>query len=492
MMDNKPFSISILGLLFVSLSMFWSTGLAIFLSLTVPLLAHGEDRPPVAFDQHVTFVTDQPVTITLTGDDPDGDRLTIFNIGTFPEHLWLIPTSIASASCFYSGSCSFVSESGFIGTDSLTFSVGSSPDGVFTTSAPRPAPATITIDIVDSLPGPVAFPQHITWVPDTPVGITLTGNDPEGDFLTYAITSGPTNGQLSVVGDSLTYTPDPSFAGQDSFLFTASDANTTSAPAAITINLVSNPAIVSSVLPGSRSVSVNGPATAFATILNTGPVTATQCSIASTANIPADFLYQTTDPITNEPTGTANTAVDIASGAGQTFLVALTPNSELVEEVVQFQFGCTNADPAPVIVGVNTLLLSASFSPTPDIIAANATINNDGIVTILGETGMGVFAVATANVGASVPITVSANTGSVTLPIDLLVCETDPTTSACLADPGVEVTTTIESNATPTFGVFVVGDGTVPFDPANNRIFVRFTDEFGRTRGLTSVAVRTL
>jgi len=73
----------------------------------------------------------------------------------------------------------------------------------------------------------------------------------------------------------------------------------------------------------------------------------------------------------------------------------------------------------------------------------------------------------------------------------VLVCETNPATGVCLAGPGPEVTTTIESNATPTFGVFVVGGGAVPFDPANNRIFVRFTDSGGVTRGSTSVAVRT-
>jgi hypothetical protein len=53
------------------------------------------------------------------------------------------------------------------------------------------------------------------------------------------------------------------------------------------------------------------------------------------------------------------------------------------------------------------------------------------------------------------------------------------------------VTTTINANATPTFGIFVQGSGNVPFDPAANRIFVRFKDSGAVTRGSTGVAVRT-
>ena len=42
---------------------------------------------------------------------------------------------------------------------------------------------------------------------------------------------------------------------------------------------VAAPTIVAAVLPASRSVSVGTPATAFATIINTGPDTATSCRI---------------------------------------------------------------------------------------------------------------------------------------------------------------------------------------------------------------------
>jgi hypothetical protein len=60
-----------------------------------------------------------------------------------------------------------------------------------------------------------------------------------------------------------------------------------------------------------------------------------------------------------------------------------------------------------------------------------------------------------------------------------------------MGTPEPTVATTINAGDTPTFGIFVSGSGTVPFDPANNRVFVRFVDSGGAPRGATSVAVRT-
>jgi hypothetical protein len=70
-------------------------------------------------------------------------------------------------------------------------------------------------------------------------------------------------------------------------------------------------------------------------------------------------------------------------------------------------------------------------------------------------------------------------------------CQTNSATGQCISAIGPNVTTQINVNATPTFGIFVQGNGNVPFDPAANRIFVRFRDGSGVTRGSTSVAVRT-
>jgi hypothetical protein len=247
---------------------------------------------------------------------------------------------------------------------------------------------------------------------------------------------------------------------------------------------------LAAVLPASRSVAVGNTATAFATIINTGTSAATACGIAPDPSLPINFSYQTTNPATNALTGNLNTPVNLAPGASQSYVIAVTPTSTFPPIFVDFAFFCANANAAPVTTGLNTLLLSAATAPVPDIVALAAS-GDPGIVDIPGASGAGAFAVATVNVGASGAITASANTGSATLPVTLTICQTDPTSGNCLAAPAASVATTINASQTPTFGIFVAGSGTVPFDPANSRVFVQFADSGGTVRGETSVAVRT-
>jgi hypothetical protein len=253
--------------------------------------------------------------------------------------------------------------------------------------------------------------------------------------------------------------------------------------------------LLAAVLPSSRSVQVGTPATAFATIINTGTSPATACQISPGTTLPADFAFQTTNPATNAVTGTVNTPVDIpANNGAQTFVFAFTPTAAIPATDVPLSFFCANAMAAPVVSGLNTLLLSASTTPVPDIVALSATLKNDGIVNIPGTTGTGVFAVATVNLGAGGTITVSADTGVVALPVSIALCQTNPSTGVCV-NPTVPTTspvvTAINANETPTFGFFITGTSTVAFAPATNRIFVRFKDAGAVPRGSTSVAVRT-
>jgi hypothetical protein len=249
--------------------------------------------------------------------------------------------------------------------------------------------------------------------------------------------------------------------------------------------------LLAALLPSSRSVQVGVAATTFATIINRGSTTAASCGITLRSNIPAIGFFEITDPFTNQLTGFPNTPVEIPAGGAQSFFVGLTPTQAFGPTDVQMNFDCANTDPAPIASGLNTLLLSASATAVPDILALAVTPTNDGIVNIPEAIGTGVFSVATMNLGASGSITASADTGSAILPLNIYLCETNPANGQCISEIGSSLTTQINTNAAATFGIFVQGNGYVPFGPAGNRIFVRFKDSEAMIRGSTSVAVRT-
>ena len=247
---------------------------------------------------------------------------------------------------------------------------------------------------------------------------------------------------------------------------------------------------LAAVLPSSRSVRVGVTATAFATIINQGPSTARDCRIVLVSNIPATFTFQTTNPATNAVTGTPNTPVDIPAGGNQSFVLGLTPTAPFSARDIELSFVCANTAPAVITKGLNTFFCSASATAVPDVVALVATVNNTGIVNISGPTGTGAFAVAIANVGTTGRITVKTDTGDTSLPVVVLACRTDAS-GRCMDAPRSTLTLDVGENAFVSFGLFVTGQGPVALDPANHRIFVRFVDDSGETRGSTSVAVQT-
>jgi hypothetical protein len=249
-------------------------------------------------------------------------------------------------------------------------------------------------------------------------------------------------------------------------------------------------AIAASSLPSSRSVQVGSLASAFATMINTGSAALTDCSIAPRTSVAADFAYWTTDAA-NVPVGTPNTPVDIAAGGFQNYIFGFLPTAPISPTEVELDYDCTNSEPAPVTAGLNTLLLSASTTAVADMVALAITPTGDGILNLPGTSGSNAFSVATVNTGGTDTITATPET-TVALPVALSICETDPNDGTCLSAAASSTTSTVNAGFTPTYSVFATATGTVPFDPAVNRIVVTFTDGGGAVRGSTSVAVQTL
>ena len=250
--------------------------------------------------------------------------------------------------------------------------------------------------------------------------------------------------------------------------------------------------LVASVLPTSRSIQVPSTATVFATIINTGRVAATECGPSLPEGIDADFSFQTTDPATNLVVGTPDTAVDLAPGASQTFLLGVTPRSVLAATDVAIDFSCGNVPAARTASGINTLLLSADDDPVADIVALALTVSADGVLRLDEPGQYGFFAIASVNVGVGDELTLTADTGAVAQPVDFLLCQTDPVTSVCInpSVPGPDsVTVVIGAAETPTFAIFARAASLIGLDPSTRRVYARFFDTGGSVRGSTSVAL---
>ena len=180
-----------------------------------------------------------------------------------------------------------------------------------------------------------------------------------------------------------------------------------------------------------------------------------------------------------------------AAGASQPFLLTLVPSLTFAPETVAFNFTCSNTDPAPTILGFNTLLLSSSKTLVPNLLSYTTTTSDDGILHIPGTTGTTNFYVTATNYGANGTIKISANTGSKALPVTLTVCETRILAPKCISGAKPSMSVTMTPGLEMDFAVFAKGTGTIPASFATNRIFVQFADKTGAVRGLASVALQT-
>jgi hypothetical protein len=239
----------------------------------------------------------------------------------------------------------------------------------------------------------------------------------------------------------------------------------------------------SAVLPSSRAVVVGDTVTVFGNLINGGDTGATDCSVSILPQgNPAGivFSYRAFQSDNATPAAPADTPVDVPGHASQAFVLSLTPTNTFSGTDIKFNFACSGGFRASVIKGVNTLFLTSAAVATPDIITIGATPTNDGIVHIASLGGAEVMSVSAVNIGAGAgvaPIIVAPDTGDIPLPLDLFICETDPSTSVCKNPPSTTVSTVIGASAS-TFAVFANstrGAG-VPNFPDMARLHLRYYD----------------
>ncbi len=86
---------------------------------------------------------------------------------------------------------------------------------------------------------PIAYYQTVNVDEDSSIDILLQASDPNGDELTFTLTSSPENGAVNAIAGSpeVVYTPNQDFNGTDSFSFTVTDGTWTLGVGLVTINV---------------------------------------------------------------------------------------------------------------------------------------------------------------------------------------------------------------------------------------------------------------
>ena len=191
---------------------------------------------PIATDDAYETNEDVPLAVPAPGvlandTDADGDALTAI-VRDGPSHgtLTLAPN----------GSFTYTPTANFNGADSFRYEAS---DGTL-----RSGPTTVRITVHPVNDAPAAVDDEYATNEDEPLvvaaaaGVLANDTDVDGDALSAALVSGPSQGTLTLdPSGAFTYTPDPDSYGPDSFTYRATDPSGAGSTATVFITVESVP-----------------------------------------------------------------------------------------------------------------------------------------------------------------------------------------------------------------------------------------------------------
>jgi hypothetical protein len=195
------------------------------------------------------LVVSGPVTVTVTVDPAADAPIANDDAGTTPEEVALALAVLVN-DVDVDGDPLTVDAvtqgaNGTVTTDGTTVTYTPDPDwhGIDTfsytvTDGTATDIGTVTVTVTPVNDPPAVVDDAITTVEDTPVAVTVLGNDADvdGDPLTVTAVTQGSHGSVATDGVTVTYTPDPDWTGSDTVTYTVTDGALTAA-ATVTVTV---------------------------------------------------------------------------------------------------------------------------------------------------------------------------------------------------------------------------------------------------------------
>ena len=227
----------------------------------------------------------------------------------------------------------------------------------------------------------IALNGEFTTTADTPVVITLTGNDPDGDTLAFSVLTPPTDGSLGTITPqtattaNVTYTPNMGHPGSDNFTFQVMDDDGNTDSATISITVVNSDIAVSKI--------VNAPVlfeggrityTVSAGNQGTSPLTNIVISDVLPANL-TYFGHSTSAGSYNSGTGNWS-ILNIGVGVTHTLAIYLDINAGTAGQTITNTAEFVSMDQADANPANNSQSVNFTVQPLVDIVTVKEVDNS--------------------------------------------------------------------------------------------------------------------
>ena len=439
---------------------------------TVEVTVGAVNDPPVAVNDAAVTNEEMPVIIPVLANDSDvdGDPLTVTTASAPNGEVVINPD----------GTVIYTPNADFNGRDMITYTISDGQGGIAT--------ATVAVTVNPVNDAPVAVGDVASTPEDTPITLSVLGNDKDvdGDPLTVTGATSP-DGQVTINPDgSVIFIPNPNFNGMTTVTYMISDGNGGTATATVTLTVdpvndvpVANPDVgqTDEDMPVTVSVLDND------TDADGDPLTVTAASAPNgTVVINSDgTVTYTPSPNFN---GTDTITYTISDGNGGFAVTTATIKVNPVNDVpVAANDAVSTPEDAPVTIPVLGNDADADGDPLTVIEAASpdgtVVINPDGTITFTPDPNFNgltiiVYAVSDGQGGtctATVTVDVTPiNDRPVLVPSEAATAEDTPVTLSPIDNASdVDGGPLTIISATSANGTVVINpDGTITYTPDPN------------------------